>query len=233
VDYLTWDEDDAEARSQALSADLPSGVDTTAGWDGHGRQSVVLAVSGEVVVRNRRQAAVPVQVRVLPYTRTADDSADARWQALPQVWRTLQVPVALVSGQVVVTGSPAYVGQTTPPPLPSDSAVATDSVISRQTRSDAEAFFAAYADGDTTAYTAPGVDVVGLRGQASLAGLESWSVHTGASDTRDATATVRWRDVTGAVLTQSYQLRLVRIAASNGSRWFIDRIGADLGNGDD
>lgn len=231
VDYLTWDEDNPTTRSQALDADLPSGVDMAAGWDGHGRQTVTLAIAGGVHPRSRTRGVVTVQARVIPYTHIGGTGAAAGWQALPQAWRTLAVPVAITSGRVVVTGAPAYVGEPTPPRVPPEDPPAIDSAISAQTRSQAEAFFAAYAGGDTTAYTAPGAQVAGLGGQVSFVGLDSWSVHTGTPDRRDASAAVRWRDVTGAVLTQSYQVRLVRIATTGGSRWFVDRVQVGTGNG--
>ncbi|HEX5495849.1 MAG TPA: conjugal transfer protein [Mycobacteriales bacterium] len=226
VDYLTFDEDEPGARSQALSADRPAGVDTTAGWDGHGRQTVVVAVPGDLNRRGRIGAVATVQAQVVPYTRTGSS-----WRALPPVWRTLAVPVGLVSGRVVVTGAPAYLGPTPPPTPPTLTTPTPDAVVSARTRTQAEAFFTAYAAGDTTAYTTPGTHLVGLGGQVSFAGLDSWSVHTGPPGAREATAVVRWQEVTGAVLTQPYRLRLVRIATNGGSRWFVDRIGADTGNG--
>lgn len=232
VDYLSWDEDDPSARARALAADVASGVDTTAGWDGNGRQTVTLASAGGLDRRGAARAVVTVQARVVPYTRAGTTAGAAGgWRALPPVWRTVQVPVVLVSGRVSVAGAPAYVGRRRAPAVPAATAPQVDSGLSATTRGQAERFFAAYADGDTTTFTAPAARIAGLGGAVTFVELVTWSVHSGEPEVRDASAVVRWRDVTGAVLAQPYRLRLVRLTAGGASRWFVEQVEADANGG--
>jgi hypothetical protein len=95
-----------------------------------------------------------------------------------------------------------------------------DSTLSVQLRPSLVAFFRAYAGStdELSYYTAPGVHVEGLGGAAQLDDLGQLSVAQGGADQRSALARVRWLDpITGAGLTQSYRLQLVRAA----DRWLV------------
>jgi len=220
TDYLTWDSADAAARARALAPYLPAGTDPALGWDGRGRQAVLFAIPGEVERVGPGRAVVRVDARVRQYQR----GGAAGWTALDPIWRHLAVPMALAGGQVMVSGAPAYLGQTAVPAYSRPADPGTDRAVTQATIADAERFFFAYAADRLGLVTAPGTMLTGLGGSVSFVGLDAWTVFAGTGDERDAAATVRWHDASGATYRQGYRLHLVRVIAHGASRWLVDRI---------
>ncbi len=70
VSYLSWDEDNADARSAQVELDLAAGLDSRAGWNGRGKQAADRAYPGEVNVDSSGvTAAVDVRVQIHSYVK--------------------------------------------------------------------------------------------------------------------------------------------------------------------
>ena len=70
VSYLTWDEDNADARPNQIGLDLAAGLDGRAGWNGRGKQTADIAYPGEVKPdSNGVTAAVDVRVKVHSFVK--------------------------------------------------------------------------------------------------------------------------------------------------------------------
>lgn len=209
-DYLTYDAD-ARSRPDRLSDYVPGGEPGQFGWDGVGEQTVGAVVATDVTVLDRARASVLVAARV-----------DG-----PR-WLHLSVPVvADDAGRLAVAGSPTFVAAPRLASVPTEPELLVDSALSRELTPVLESFFEAYAEGraeDLAYYLAVGRVVEGLGGTVELDELVDLEVAEGrdGDDARDARATVRWNDpVTGAALTQRYDLRLV----DGGGRWYVDGLG--------
>ncbi len=227
--YLTWNEEDRDARPAAIGLDLASGLDKTAGWNGSGRQSAGTTYPGQVTVDPEGVTAhVDVRVYVQPY-----DKNGREWKPGTPRWLRVSVPVARTAFRVVASGPPTFVSDGTVP-LPPDmpSAGAPDEELSSLTQKDAEAFFEAYATSNAAvaAVTAPGSTITSLYGTVRLEALRDWQVFAGNDDERRATAAVTWagRDTGTAKtqLSQTYTVTLRRTVAANGAeRWQVAAIG--------
>src|SRR6266545_2342914 len=173
--YLTWNEEDRDARPAAIGLDLASGLDKTAGWNGSGRQSAGTTYPGQVTVDPEGVTAhVDVRVYVQPY-----DKNGREWKPGTPRWLRVSVPVARTAFRVVASGPPTFVSDGTVP-LPPDmpSAGAPDEELSSLTQKDAEAFFEAYATSNAAvaAVTAPGSTITSLYGTVRLEALRDWQV---------------------------------------------------------
>ncbi len=62
--YLTWDEADPKARTDALARDMAKGVDAAGGWNTKGKQDVLVAQPGPVSEEKDKRARVRVDVLV-------------------------------------------------------------------------------------------------------------------------------------------------------------------------
>ncbi len=215
--YLSWDEENPEQRAALLAPDLPAGADTDAGWDGAGRQQVLAVQPGQVSITSDTTARVQVTALVQSAPPQAGEEA-----AVPvQRWMSLEVPVTVAGGRVVVSGSPGLVG--VPESGPRITAPATpdaDLALSNDTREVVTDFFAAYAAGDISAELAPGSTLPALPTGTGFEAVQSWSVDDGSGDARTGTAVVIWR-VADAQLTQTYRVELTRVTASGGQRWQV------------
>jgi hypothetical protein len=223
VSYLTWDEGNPTARAKAIGLDLASGMDTTAGWNGKGKQLAGQAYPGEVKVDSSGVAAV-VDVRV--FTRSSVKRGQA-WAASTDSWVRLSVPVARAASRVVVSGPPMYVPDK-PDALPANmpESGALDADLTKATEEDAKAFFTAYAGDNPSAVTAPGSTIRGLGGQVKFGELKDWQVFTGNDDERQATAVVTWDGAGDTTLDQNYTLTLRRTVATDGAqRWQVAAVG--------
>jgi hypothetical protein len=223
--YLTWDENNPQARPAQLSLDLASGLDSSAGWNGRGKQTADVAYPGEVKAdSNGVTAVVDVRVRVYTFTKRGKD-----WASGPIAWQRISVPVARTAARVVVSGPPTFVPDERAP-LPSNmpDAGKTDAELTDVTEKDAEAFFSAYAESDTkvSAVTAPGATIRSLNGAVQFGRLKDWQVYAGNDDERRATAAVTWEGVGGTELDQTYTLTLRRTVATDGAqRWQVAAVG--------
>lgn len=224
--YLHWDEDDPERRAVLLAADMAAGADAAAGWDGNGRQSVLLVVPGEVTVTGEDRARVHVTLLVEPQEPAAEPADEEEAEELPAGesgprWMALEIPVTLAKERVVVAGSPGLVGvPDSGPQLPARPQAEHDMELSGETRDVVARFFREYAAGDITAELAPGSTLPNLPPGVAFGDVQSWSVDQGSGDARHGTAVVIWR-LSGAQLTQSYRVELTRVSASSGQRWQV------------
>ncbi|GAA0469156.1 conjugal transfer protein [Streptomyces stramineus] len=62
--YLTWDEDNPQARAEALTRDMAKGMDAAVGWNTRGHQEVLVAQPGPVTEEKDKRARVRVDVLV-------------------------------------------------------------------------------------------------------------------------------------------------------------------------
>ncbi|NUR99788.1 MAG: hypothetical protein HOV67_31600 [Kribbellaceae bacterium] len=226
VAYLTWDENNPDARPAQVGLDLAAGLDTGAGWNGRGKQSADVAYPGQVTPDpNGITGTVDVRVRVHTFTRTSGNA----FAAGPLVWDRLSVPVARTPSRVVVSGPPTFVpDERAPLPANMPDAGKPDDDLTSATEKDAEAFFAAYAESDNkvAAVTAPGSTIRSLNGAVRFGALKDWQVYAGNDDERQATAAVTWNGVGDTTLDQTYTLTLRRTVATDGAqRWQVAAVG--------
>jgi hypothetical protein len=225
VAYLTWDENNADARPAQIGLDLAAGLDSRAGWNGRGKQTADIAYPGEVKADgNGITAVVDVRVRVHTFTKRGKS-----WAAGPIAWERVSVPVARTAARVVVSGPPTFVPDERAP-LPSNmpDAGKPDDELTAATEKDAEAFFSAYAESDNkvSAVTAPGSTIRSLNGAVKFGELKDWQVYAGNDDERRATAAVTWNGVGDTTLDQTYTLTLRRTVATDGAqRWQVAAVG--------
>ncbi|WP_371401105.1 conjugal transfer protein [Kribbella sp. NBC_00662] len=225
VSYLTWDEDNPDARPAQIGLDLAAGLDSRAGWNGRGKQTADVAYPGQVTAdSNGLTAVVDVRVRVHTFTRLGRG-----WKSGPVVWERVSVPVARTAARVVASGAPTFVPDVRAP-LPDNmpQAGAPDDDLTAATQKDAEAFFGAYAESDNkvSAVTAPGSTIRSLNGAVKFGELKDWQVYTGNDDERRATAAVTWDGVGDTTLDQTYTLTLRRTVATDGAqRWQVAAVG--------
>jgi hypothetical protein len=225
VSYLTWDENNVDARPAQIGLDLAAGLDSRAGWNGRGKQTADVAYPGEVKPdSNGVTAVVDVRVQVHPFVKKGGG-----WAAGPVTWERLSVPVAKTASRVVASGPPTFVPDeraALPDNMPE--AGAPDDDLTAATQKDAEAFFSAYAESDNkvSAVTAPGSTIRSLNGAVKFGELKDWQVFTGNDDERRATAAVTWDGAGDTTLDQNYTLTLRRTVATDGAqRWQVAAVG--------
>jgi conjugative transposon protein TcpC len=212
-DYLTYDEAQPDQYRQRLEPYLTNGMDSAAAWDGKGKQSVSLAQAVQV-------APAPSGLRLV--TVAAQVSGGR--------WLYLAVPVAGHNGSYVATAFPAQVPAAPRaswrPPAENRQ---PDVAMATADEGDVRAFFEVYAGSSLALayFTAPGVDLQGLDGRVSFAGLESLVVYQGGSE-REAEATVRWKATSGAIQKQAYRLRLIE----HDGKWLVASVAPALTGGD-
>ncbi|WP_344153773.1 conjugal transfer protein [Kribbella yunnanensis] len=225
ISYLSWDEQNPEARPAQVGLDLAAGLDSRAGWNGRGKQVAVTAYPGEVKVDPGGVVAkVDVRVRVQQYYLKGRAMTAGQF-----VWQRLSVPVARTAARVVASGPPTFVpdGRAALPENMPEAGV-PDDALTAATNKDAEAFFSAYAESDNkvSAVTAPGSTIRSLNGAVKFGELKDWQVYTGNDDERRATAAVTWDGVGDTTLDQTYTLTLRRTVATDGAqRWQVAAVG--------
>jgi hypothetical protein len=225
VSYLSWDEDNTDARSAQVELDLAAGLDSRAGWNGRGKQAADRAYPGEVKIDSSGvTAVVDVRVQIHSYVKRGKT-----WAAGASSWERLSVPVARTASRVVASGPPTFVPDeraALPDNMPE--AGVPDDDLTAATLKDAEAFFSAYAESDNkvSAVTAPGSTIRSLNGAVKFGELKDWQVYTGNDDERRATASVTWDGAGDTTLDQTYTLTLRRTVATDGAqRWQVAGVG--------
>lgn len=218
--YLTWDQDNPEARSAVLALDVPKlSKSERFGWDGTGWQTATNAHTITVVADDDTHATATVVVQIT--TKIDDETSKTQWTALA-------VPVAVSEGRVIVTGPPAAVAVPKAEPLAATATAAPpmdDTQTARDTKSYAETFFTAYGrDDDVSSLTAPGAGVAGLGGLYELHTLKSWNVYEGTGNSRTARAVIQWKDAAGSVIEQTYLLTLTKVSGGASTRWQVASI---------
>ncbi|MEU2086529.1 conjugal transfer protein [Streptomyces albus] len=219
--YLTWDEADPDARTRALTADMPRGTDTNGGigWNGKGTQTVLAVQPGEVAPGKHHRARVRIEALVQPgKNKPAKGKPTSHWVAL-------EVPVISTGDRVLVTGQPGIVGMPDGgPDIPQHSEPDSDTAFSGRTKRVVDAFFADYAEGDADNAMAPGASTPPLPADLQLEEVRSWTADAGGKTNRAGTAVVTWETADGATLDQSYRLTLTRVSSASGKRWQVSSI---------
>ncbi|MFF7726030.1 conjugal transfer protein [Streptomyces sp. NPDC008001] len=249
--YLSWDENDPQARATALSRDLAQGMDTAAGWNTRGHQEVLAAQPGPVSEEKDKRARVRVDVLVngsgddksKPADKPKDDKPkddkskdkkddakkddkdkDSRQQATGPRWLGLEIPVVYTSGRIVVTGQPGLVGvPQSAPAAPALTTKTADNDFGNKTRGVIEEFFGKYASGEAESVAAPGASIAALPPGVSLGSLRNWSVDEGSGSDRTGVATVTWL-MGGAEIEQTYRVKLTRVASAQAERWQVAEV---------
>jgi hypothetical protein len=207
--YLTFDSARPQQRQRALQQYVGPGEASTAGWDGQGRQTAVLALPAGIEVSDSAHALVTVAALV--------DGGR---------WLYLAVPVVTDGQGLAVSGTPVLL----PSPALANAAqqgevVDQDPALSAQLRPYLTAFLRAYAassQAELAYYEAPGVELSGLGGEVTLAGLDELGVEQPSGAQRSVVASVRWMDpASGGTLTQRYRLRLVQMDG----KWLVGDLG--------
>lgn len=207
--YLTFDAAHPEQRRLALEQYIAADSGS-ADWDGQGKQTAVQALPSGVDARDGAHAVVTVAVLV--------DGGR---------WVYLDVPVVADGPRLAVSGTPILL----PPPAVAVAAPLADVVdqdpgLSSQLLPYLTAFMRVYAassQAELAYYAAPGVDLSGLGGQVTLAGIDALSVEQPSGTERSVVAVVGWTDpANGATLTQRYRLRLLQADG----KWLVEDVGA-------
>jgi len=213
--YLNYSPHDAAQRASSLSTFLPSGSDPQLGWNGTGTSQLQSAVVASTDVRDAHHAVVTLLARV-------------NGQLMQ-----LGVPIYASSGQLAVSGSPAWLPAPVRASLPTATPPSSDSALQATLSKQLPAFFQAYASGNQVTlsrFLASGSSVTGLNGAVVFHSITSLTVPTG-GNTRHIIATVTWsvpaRDANGQVtnaapaqLQMSYAMTVVE---SNGT-WYVSDI---------
>ncbi len=245
ADYLSWDSANPGVRTAALArwtGQTPGSLDN---WTGTGQLHADTVTAGEVVEVSDTAVVVQTTARVMPAALApgeqepdgADSSGDAAglpraadpgpatgpWRSGTPLWITLAVPVVtgedglrVGSGGAVFTGGSAAA-------LPR-TGTESDGRLTAETTELPDDVFSAYGSGDTRYIRAPGTQLTGLSGVASLTDVPRWElVLTPAAEGRYAAADVTWTLAnTSLSITQHYAL-LVQQADD---RWLVGSIGA-------
>lgn len=221
---LAWNEDDPDQRTAAVALDY-AGLDPTLGWNGKGRQDVNQVIPGSVLIDDDTpdEALVTVFAQTTSYTRT---DRDAPWQSGSPEWMTLEVPVATISGRMVVTAGPALTGFTSPGTPDKKTVTREDPPLTGETKETADAFFAAYSQGDVTALEVPGAEIPAPQTGWPLLEVASWAVYEGSGETRAARAVVIWSPDGETTVTHTYDLTLTRVTVADAERWQVSDIHA-------
>jgi hypothetical protein len=213
--YLNYSPHEAAQRASALSTFLPSGSDPQLGWNGTGTSQLQSAVVSSTDVRDAHHAVVTLLARV-------------NGQLME-----LGVPIYSSAGQLVVSGTPAWLPAPARASLPSATPPSTDSALQATLTKQLPAFFQAYASGNQVTlgrFVASGSSVAGLNGTVTFDSITSLTVPTG-GNTRHIIATVVWsvpeRGANGQVtkappaqLQMSYAMTVVQ----NNGTWYVSDI---------
>lgn len=172
IDWATWDEDNREEREVRLAQYLTSGMDSQAGWNGRGKQSVTFtSADPEPTVLDENRALVNVDYRlnddsrrcvtvpVYAYQPEGLTGNNAQW-AFGLSGNPIPRPCAPRTGAMEVDATQQEQGDLAP----------NDELSQALTSSFFPGFFSAWAASDANSlrqYTASGVTTIGLGGAMS------------------------------------------------------------------
>ncbi|MFI6500564.1 conjugal transfer protein [Nonomuraea typhae] len=223
--YLNFTAADAASRAGKLGPFLPDGADQQFGWDGYGRLGAVGVQPYDIEVIDTRNAVVSVVFQ----------TGSRRL--------LLSVPV-YYSGEdagrkFVVSGRPALLPAPAAADLPQVASPEGDAAAEAELKPQLEAFFKAYAQGDTQAlkrYFVAGKTLPDLGGALTFGELKGvvvpvggatreiqaevvvvWIVPTGATPSADPTADP---SAVGGRLEQAYRLTVEK----QGDKWYVKDI---------
>ncbi len=205
--FLTLDDPKArEARLDVVWATSDSS------WDGKGSLTVDPARVHTVKTTVKDASSVDVLVAA----RLGADGAEAPWVGV-------LVPVRLSSAGASVAGAPAIVGLPEPLEVAASTMPDTDAELTAATKTDIDAFFKAWADGDVSALTAPGSVIDAPPAGLGSVTVESWKAFEGSGPTRSGRAQVIW-SIGGAKLAATYTLTLTHVSGGEASRWQVSSL---------
>jgi len=244
ADYLSHDPLAPPSSGQdTLRRDLaPGGDPARLSFAGVGYLATDVVIPGTVTPVDTTHAIVAVQARVvigMPGNPEASTPASttpppvpgraanatpipAGYQVVGAEWLSLSVPVVQTdSGVLVDVNGPVFSADPPPPPT---TVIETDSTATTATQSWVKTLFTSYALGSTSgAYlSAPGVNLAGLSGGVTVAGIQSWSLSNPVDGLRHGTAKVGWT-VTGTDLTTTQQYSVTTTTSDN--RWYATALG--------
>lgn len=213
--YLNYSPHDAAQRASELSTFLASGSDPQLGWNGTGTSQLQSAVVASTDVRDAHHAVVTLLARV-------------NGQLMQ-----LGVPIYASSGNLAVSGSPAWLPAPARASVPTATPPSTDSALQATLMNQLPAFFQAYASGNQVTlarFLASGSSVAGLNGAVTYHSITSLTVPTG-GNTRHIIATVIWSvpdrnangQVTSAAPAQLQMSYAMTVVQSNGT-WYVSDI---------
>ena len=245
-DYLSHDPAAAPTAGQdTLRRSLAAGGDPARmSFAGVGYLSADVVIPGAVTTVDARHAVVAVQARVtigipanaeavpagatttpapVPGRAANATPLPAGYQVAAVEWLPLSVPVVQTdSGVLVDVNGPVFSAD--PPPAPT-TVIETDSAATTTTQEWVKTLFTSYALGSTSgAYlSAPGVNLAGLAGAVTVAGIQSWSLsNPDTAGLRHGTAKVGWT-VAGADLTTTQMYSVTTTTSDN--RWYAAALG--------
>ncbi|MDY6213501.1 MAG: conjugal transfer protein [Schaalia hyovaginalis] len=205
--FLTLDDPKArEARLEIVWARPDSS------WDGKGSITIDAARVHAVktTVKDANSVDVLVAVRV-----------DAGGAEGP--WVGVLVPVMVSSAGASVAGAPTIVGLPEPLGVTAPATPDTDTELTAATKTDIEAFFKAWAEGDVSALTAPGSVIDAPPASLGSLTVRSWKAFEGSGPTRSGQAEVDW-EIAGAKIAATYTLSLTQVSGGEASRWQVSSL---------
>jgi Conjugative transposon protein TcpC len=213
--YLNFTPATQATREQELAAFVSPSLAAASpdlGWNGSGQEHLQSEQVAGITVQDAQHAVVNLLATVSGQLME------------------LGVPVYAAGDDVVVSGTPAWLGAPPPISAPSAGPVTSDQAVAGQLMNQLPAFFQAYASGDATAlkrFLAPGVTLTGLDGSVTFDAITNLLVPSGGS-TRHATVTVVWQvlgqdGLTGAKLTMTYGVSVVDLQSG---KWYVKGVGA-------
>jgi hypothetical protein len=215
--YLNFSPNTAGQRAAQLAGFLPTGADSQLGWNGTGSLQLQSEQVAGTDVRDASHAVVTLLAKV-------------NGQLME-----LGVPIYATAAGLVVSGEPAWLPAPSRIPVPSPTAVGTDSATQTVLTNQLPSFFEAYASGNQVTlgrFLAPGAAVSGLGGAVAFKSITNISVPTGGA-IRHIIATVLWNVPApgGATkkggggpggLEMSYALTMMQ----RGGTWYVRDISA-------
>lgn len=223
--YYTWSQDDIDARTTAVARDFGgTGADDRFGWDGQGKQIAVDAHTVALEISGKDRAAATVTLLITPY----EVAKGGEWEKGETYPQTVQIPLGVSEGRVVVSDLPAIVAEPQVKHLKSDVDEFVDQDLTLDTREQIRDFWQRYGEEeDLSSVSAPGATFRGLGGTATFDNMADWRVLDGGKTHRQARATVEWVTTSGAKLKQHYALEIVRVTTGDTDRWQVLSVESD------
>ncbi|MBB6335140.1 conjugal transfer protein [Schaalia hyovaginalis] len=207
VAFLTLDDPKArEARLETVWA-TPDSL-----WDGKGSFTID-AARVHAVKTTVKDAS---NVDVLVAARVDADGVEGPWVGV-------LVPVMVSPAGASVAGAPTIVGLPEPVEVLAPAMPDMDAELTAATKTDIDAFFKAWAEGDVSALTAPGSAVDAPPAGLGSITVDSWKAFEGSGPTRSGHAQVTW-SIGGAKLAATYTLTLTQVSGGEASRWQVSSL---------
>jgi hypothetical protein len=200
--YLSWDQAKPQERASALQPFFPGNNNLQLGWDGKGVQQVLgQPIPAGVNATDDQHAVVQLAVFLSPGG-----------------WMCMQVGVYSPNrGQALaITSYTAYVACPPTAAVTVPEVTDEDNAVETQMSPVLDSFFRAYgaSSADLQLTLATGSTITGLGGSVKLNSVDRVIVPVlaagGDANRRVATVNVSWSTASGGILTQSYQVTMVK-----------------------